>query len=119
MYMYMHACMCSLVLCVTTSIINLDFNLLSPAAGTWIVLTEIYPSQLRGRAVALATSLNWATNILITAVFLDLKSMLFIVKVMAFVPDVTLVTVKLSQQHIALIKIHNVFRTLHDTLPNK
>ncbi|XP_065185291.1 solute carrier family 2, facilitated glucose transporter member 12-like [Sycon ciliatum] len=43
---------------------------------TWVVLTEIYPSQLRGRAVALATSLNWATNILISAVFLDLKFIL-------------------------------------------
>ncbi|XP_073436668.1 solute carrier family 2, facilitated glucose transporter member 10 isoform X3 [Dendrobates tinctorius] len=38
---------------------------------TWLVLSEIYPTEIRGRAFAFCNSLNWATNLLITMSFLD------------------------------------------------
>ncbi|XP_056403779.1 solute carrier family 2, facilitated glucose transporter member 10 isoform X2 [Hyla sarda] len=38
---------------------------------TWLVLSEIYPTEIRGRAFAFCNSLNWATNLLITLSFLD------------------------------------------------
>ncbi|KAE8576353.1 hypothetical protein XENTR_v10004150 [Xenopus tropicalis] len=38
---------------------------------TWIVLSEIYPADIRGRAFAFCNSFNWAANLLITLTFLD------------------------------------------------
>ncbi|KAG9474695.1 hypothetical protein GDO78_004808 [Eleutherodactylus coqui] len=38
---------------------------------TWLVLSEIYPTEIRGRAFAFCNSLNWATNLLVTLTFLD------------------------------------------------
>ena len=37
---------------------------------TWIVLSEIFPRELRGRLFSLATSLNWTMNLIISATFL-------------------------------------------------
>ncbi|XP_068119043.1 solute carrier family 2, facilitated glucose transporter member 10 [Hyperolius riggenbachi] len=38
---------------------------------TWLVLSEIYPTEIRGRAFAFCNCLNWASNLLITLTFLD------------------------------------------------
>ncbi|XP_063814997.1 solute carrier family 2, facilitated glucose transporter member 10 [Pseudophryne corroboree] len=38
---------------------------------TWLVLSEIYPTEIRGRAFAFCNCLNWGTNLLITLSFLD------------------------------------------------
>ncbi|XP_077316730.1 solute carrier family 2, facilitated glucose transporter member 10 [Lithobates pipiens] len=38
---------------------------------TWLVLSEIYPAEIRGRAFAFCNSLNWAANLLITLTFLE------------------------------------------------
>ena len=38
---------------------------------TWIVLSEIFPRELRGRLFSFATSLNWAINLLISSTFLS------------------------------------------------
>ncbi|KAM4623152.1 solute carrier family 2, facilitated glucose transporter member 10 [Discoglossus pictus] len=38
---------------------------------TWLVLSEIYPAEIRGRAFAFCNSFNWAANLLITLTFLD------------------------------------------------
>ncbi|XP_029468952.1 solute carrier family 2, facilitated glucose transporter member 10 [Rhinatrema bivittatum] len=38
---------------------------------TWLVLSEIYPAEIRGRAFAFCNSFNWVANILITLSFLD------------------------------------------------
>ncbi|KAG8447057.1 hypothetical protein GDO86_014488 [Hymenochirus boettgeri] len=37
---------------------------------SWLVLSEIYPEEIRGRAFAFCTSFNWGTNLLITFTFL-------------------------------------------------
>ncbi|KAJ7332005.1 hypothetical protein JRQ81_014185 [Phrynocephalus forsythii] len=39
---------------------------------TWLVLSEIYPTNIRGRAFAFCNSFNWAANLLISLTFLDL-----------------------------------------------
>ncbi|XP_030068229.1 solute carrier family 2, facilitated glucose transporter member 10 [Microcaecilia unicolor] len=38
---------------------------------TWLVLSEIYPAEIRGRAFAFCNSFNWMANIVITLSFLD------------------------------------------------
>ncbi|XP_048878357.1 solute carrier family 2, facilitated glucose transporter member 10 [Brienomyrus brachyistius] len=39
---------------------------------TWLVLSEIFPVWLRGRAFALASCFNWAANLIVTFSFLSL-----------------------------------------------
>uniref|UniRef100_UPI00398EBE80 solute carrier family 2, facilitated glucose transporter member 10 n=1 Tax=Pristiophorus japonicus TaxID=55135 RepID=UPI00398EBE80 len=38
---------------------------------TWLVLSEIFPAGIRGRAFAFSSSFNWAANVIITVTFLD------------------------------------------------
>ncbi|XP_041432884.1 solute carrier family 2, facilitated glucose transporter member 10-like isoform X2 [Xenopus laevis] len=38
---------------------------------SWLILSEIYPADIRGRAFAFCISFNWAANLLITLTFLD------------------------------------------------
>ncbi|XP_072098650.1 solute carrier family 2, facilitated glucose transporter member 10 [Mobula birostris] len=38
---------------------------------TWLVLSEIFPTGIRGRAFAFSSSFNWAANLIITVTFLD------------------------------------------------
>lgn len=44
----------------------------SPVLVTWLVLSEIYPAEIRGRAFAFCSSFNWAANLFISLSFLDL-----------------------------------------------
>ncbi|XP_006812575.1 solute carrier family 2, facilitated glucose transporter member 12-like [Saccoglossus kowalevskii] len=39
---------------------------------TWILLSEIFPSGIRGRATSFATVVNWGTNLVISLTFLNL-----------------------------------------------
>lgn len=43
-----------------------------PVLVTWLVLSEIYPVEIRGRAFAFCNSFNWAANLFISLSFLDL-----------------------------------------------
>lgn len=47
----------------------------SPPTVTWLVLSEIYPASIRGRAFAFCNSFNWAANLLISLTFLDIIGM--------------------------------------------
>lgn len=38
---------------------------------TWVIIGEIFPTRIRGRAYSYATSVNWGTNLLISLTFLD------------------------------------------------
>ena len=38
---------------------------------TWTVINEIYPGEVRGRAVAVATAVNWGTAFLVSGFFLS------------------------------------------------
>ncbi|KAK8763772.1 hypothetical protein V5799_033615 [Amblyomma americanum] len=37
---------------------------------TWLILSEIFPAAVRGRAISVATSANWAANMTVSACFL-------------------------------------------------
>ncbi|XP_048205514.1 solute carrier family 2, facilitated glucose transporter member 10 [Perognathus longimembris pacificus] len=39
---------------------------------TWLLLSEIYPAEIRGRAFAFCNSFNWATNLFVSLSFLHL-----------------------------------------------
>uniref|UniRef100_A0A8B9P3J2 Solute carrier family 2, facilitated glucose transporter member 10 n=1 Tax=Apteryx owenii TaxID=8824 RepID=A0A8B9P3J2_APTOW len=55
---------------------------------TWLVLSEIYPAGIRGRAFAFCNSFNWAANLLISLSFLDLIGKLMaVVFIYLFVPE--------------------------------
>ena len=38
----------------------------------WTVISEIYPSRIRGRAVSVATAANWGAAFLVTQFFLSI-----------------------------------------------
>lgn len=46
----------------------------------WLVLSEIFPGGIRGRAMALTSSMNWGINLLISLTFLTVtgKSLQFL-----------------------------------------
>lgn len=39
---------------------------------TWLVLSELFPDDIRGRAVSLATTFNWGGNLVVSLTFLSL-----------------------------------------------
>ncbi|KAA3641499.1 MAG: hypothetical protein DWQ02_00475, partial [Bacteroidetes bacterium] len=41
---------------------------------TWIVLSEIYPTRIRGTAMSIATMSLWITNVLVAQVFPRMNS---------------------------------------------
>ncbi|XP_037555058.1 solute carrier family 2, facilitated glucose transporter member 12-like [Dermacentor silvarum] len=43
---------------------------------TWLILSEIFPAAVRGRAIAVATSANWAANVVVSASFLTVLDIL-------------------------------------------
>ena len=43
---------------------------------TWVILSEIYPSTLRGKAIAMALLINWGTNYLLALSFADIMNYL-------------------------------------------
>ncbi|XP_061479856.1 solute carrier family 2, facilitated glucose transporter member 12 [Rhineura floridana] len=69
---------------------------------SWLVLSEIFPGGIRGRAIALTSSMNWGVNLLISSTFLTvtdriglpwvcfiyaLMSLASLVFVIAFIPE--------------------------------
>ena len=42
----------------------------------WLVLSEIYPLRLRGRAMSVGTTANWGANLIVAATFLTLTQVL-------------------------------------------
>ncbi len=54
---------------LVTFIISFAF---SAGPVTWTVINEIYPNEIRGRAVAVATAVNWGAAFLVSAFFLSL-----------------------------------------------
>lgn len=42
----------------------------------WLLISEIFPLAIRGRAMSVATVINWASNMLVAGLFLDLLTAL-------------------------------------------
>ena len=49
---------------------SLDSNSYGPVS--WLVLSEIFPDDVRGRAVSMATIFNWGGNLVVSVSFLSL-----------------------------------------------
>lgn len=43
---------------------------------TWLLLSELFPPTIKGRAMAVSTSVNWAANLAISATFLTTVNLL-------------------------------------------
>ncbi|XP_029185317.2 solute carrier family 2, facilitated glucose transporter member 12-like isoform X1 [Acropora millepora] len=43
---------------------------------SWLLLSEIFPAGIKGRAFSIATVLNWGTNLVVSLTFLDMLSTL-------------------------------------------
>ncbi|XP_070589655.1 solute carrier family 2, facilitated glucose transporter member 12 [Erythrolamprus reginae] len=43
---------------------------------SWLVLSEIFPAGIRGRAIAFTSSINWGVNLLISSTFLTVTNLL-------------------------------------------
>lgn len=43
---------------------------------SWLLLSEIFPTGIKGRAFSIATVLNWGTNLVVSLTFLDMLSTL-------------------------------------------
>lgn len=44
---------------------------------SWLILSEIFPASVRGRAISLATVLNWGTNLVVSLTFLNIIGLYF------------------------------------------
>ncbi len=64
----------------TISLISLmlyiSFFALSLGPCAWLIISEIYPRESRGRAMGVATSVNWLCNYLVSLTFLSLLDLL-------------------------------------------
>lgn len=56
---------------------------------TWLLLAELFPPSVKGRAVSLSTSLNWAANLIISATFLRTIQLMTLGGVFAFYSAMT------------------------------
>jgi len=52
------------------AILSKIFYIFSSTSVSWLVLSEIFPGGIRGRAMALTSSMNWGINLLISLTFL-------------------------------------------------
>jgi len=53
---------------------------LSVGPVTWVILSEIFPTRIRGRAMAIATVLLWLANYIVTQTFTMMKEDQYLVK---------------------------------------
>jgi len=42
--------------------------------GAWLLLSELFPAYIKGRAIAVTTCFNWAANLIVSITFLDFIS---------------------------------------------
>lgn len=59
---------------------------------TWLLLAELFPPAVKGRAAAVSTSLNWAANLLISATFLQTVQVLTLGGVFCFYAILTVLS---------------------------
>jgi sugar porter (SP) family MFS transporter len=63
----------AVVLCLIVYIISFAIGL---GPVFWLLISEIYPLQIRGRAMSIATFFNWLSNAIIAATFLTVANYL-------------------------------------------
>jgi len=56
--------------------VYIDTWSLGPRPVFWVLIAEIYPLKVRGKAMSLGSLTNWATNFLVTLTFLTLTKLI-------------------------------------------
>ena len=51
-----------------------NYVILCSSTVSWLLLSEIFPAGITGRAFSSITVLNWGTNLLVSLTFLDMLS---------------------------------------------
>jgi sugar porter (SP) family MFS transporter len=60
------------VLMLTSILFYVAFFALGMGPGPWLIISEIFPTRVRGRAASIATSTLWSGTLLVTFTFLSL-----------------------------------------------
>lgn len=78
------------------------FYTFSSISVSWLVLSEIFPGGIRGRAMALTSSMNWGINLLISLTFLTVTG-----KISLCPPELTFSSCpwQISSMQTALLKL--------------
>jgi sugar porter (SP) family MFS transporter len=64
------------LLMLASILLYVAFFALGMGPGPWLIISEIFPTKVRGRAVSIATSTLWAGTLLVTFTFLSLVKVL-------------------------------------------
>ena len=64
------------VLMLASILLYVAFFALGMGPGPWLIISEIFPTKMRGRAASIATSTLWSGTLLVTFTFLSLVKIL-------------------------------------------
>jgi MFS transporter, SP family, arabinose:H+ symporter len=64
------------VLMLASILLYVAFFALGMGPGPWLIISEIFPTKVRGRAASIATSTLWSGTLLVTFTFLSLVKIL-------------------------------------------
>jgi sugar porter (SP) family MFS transporter len=64
------------LLMLTCILLYVAFFALGMGPGPWLIISEIFPTKIRGRAASIATSTLWSGTLLVTLTFLSLVKVL-------------------------------------------
>jgi SP family arabinose:H+ symporter-like MFS transporter len=64
------------VLMLASTLLYVAFFALGMGPGPWLIISEIFPTKVRGRAASIATSTLWSGTLLVTFAFLSLVKIL-------------------------------------------
>ena len=64
------------VLMLASTLLYVAFFALGMGPGPWLIISEIFPTKVRGRAASIATSTLWSGTLLVTFTFLSLVKIL-------------------------------------------
>ena len=64
------------VLMLVSILLYVAFFALGMGPGPWLIISEIFPTKVRGRAASIATSTLWSGTLLVTFTFLSLVKVL-------------------------------------------
>jgi SP family arabinose:H+ symporter-like MFS transporter len=64
------------VLMLVTILLYVAFFALGMGPGPWLIISEIFPTKVRGRAASIATSTLWSGTLVVTFTFLSLVKVL-------------------------------------------
>ena len=64
------------VLMLVSILLYVAFFALGMGPGPWLIISEIFPTKVRGRAASIATSTLWSGTLVVTFTFLSLVKVL-------------------------------------------